>query len=296
MINKNWGSVLSDVLSRDSIMGNNKALALRFKISLMIVLIICFSLVLNIFLNFFNFDKSYSTLIRSRFMVSAKEMKNTVEYGLNLGLTLRQLKNLQDIMDNMIKEDPDITGLLIFDDTGKIIFNVQERKESKDRKLSTNKIAKEIGSMVPPDWLYAIGQGKRTEASFKGRVEHSFILPITNNFDIIVGGLVLSYSGVQIDRTILEVLFFLWKIFLGALVIFTLVTIFFINNIFSDIVRSLKSMSNLLSGLMDDPGKGSNEFNLEKVITQKSSSLEHEFVGFFQKVQKAMRELASGKK
>jgi len=65
--------------------------SLRIKISIMIVLLLAFALLLNVFLNFFNFEKTYTNMIVSRFLVVAKDLQNTAEYGLSLGLLLPEL-------------------------------------------------------------------------------------------------------------------------------------------------------------------------------------------------------------
>jgi hypothetical protein len=231
-------------------------LSLRLKISVMIIFILAFALLLNVFLNYFNFRKNYSNTADSRFFVMARDLRNTAEYGLGMGLLLPELKNIQEVIDEIVKEHEDIVSIAVFNDMGQVIFDTDPD---------------EIGKQVPPEW---VGKLKEIDEEAISKLTHKdrfvVFLPLMNTFNIKVGGLTLSFARSHIDRPVKSMFSYLFRYF-SILLVISAIVIFMGVSLFSrDIVRDFSKMQ---SSLEDFPGDKSGSLQGPEPATDLESEL-----------------------
>jgi hypothetical protein len=82
-----------------------------------------FAVALTASLNFYKFQSTLEELLRSRFAFLLRDMRNTLETGIDLGLPLRNLDNVQELIRIQAARDPDILSIEIFDAQGTVLFS-----------------------------------------------------------------------------------------------------------------------------------------------------------------------------
>lgn len=211
-----------------------KNLSLRLRISLMIIFILTFALLLNMFLSFSNFEKNYTNIIYSRFFVIAKDLQNTAEYGLNLGLSLPELVNIQEVINDVVREQRDIVFIRLFNDRGKVIFDTD--RGGKD------------GS-VPNEWTEKLA-GMDSESMSKSVYDDArvVLLPLMNTFNIKAGALALGFSKSHIAVPVKEMLIYLFRYFVMLSAIFAAITLAGVSLFSRNVVRDFSTMLSVLKG------------------------------------------------
>ena len=92
------------------------------QVTLAIALIVLVGLGLTTFLNYFKFERSFSLLIGSRFDAVLRDMKNTIETSLALGLPINALRNTQSLIERETQQDPLILSIEVFEANGNVVF------------------------------------------------------------------------------------------------------------------------------------------------------------------------------
>lgn len=82
-----------------------------------------FAVALTAGLNFYKFQSTLEELLRSRFAFLLRDMRNTLETGIDLGLPLRGLDNAQELIRDQAARDPDILSIEIFDAQGTVLYS-----------------------------------------------------------------------------------------------------------------------------------------------------------------------------
>ncbi len=222
--------------------------SLRARLLIMVVCILVFALLLNLFLNFSKYEKSYSQMVRSRFGVITADLKHTLEYQLNLGLNLEELKNTQAVIREIKRKQPDIISITIFDDRGTILYDTAETRVNKP---------------VPPQWAGALETG-RQKLKIEPAAPNTLIdvSPLNNPFNVREGVVVLSFSAQHISAPAGEMLLYLVRYFLFFLLIFALTGYFFISWLLRGVVAGVNHMGKLLAqeSQQDIPDDKSNIF------------------------------------
>ena len=250
---------------------------LSFKISIMIILILAFALLLNVFLNFFNFEKNYTNMIYSRFFVTAKDLQNTAEYGLSLGLLLPELKNIQEVINGIVNEQKDIVSIEVFNDRGQVIFATNP--EGKNRE-------------VPAKWVEKLKEmDKEAVSEFAHNDAFVIVLPLMNTFNIKVGALALGFSKSHIEIPVKRMFLYLFKYF--SIFLATLAVIIFMGvSAFSrDLARNFNRMQ---SFLRDFPGGRPGSFQESEPITDLQKELtvfQEKGLEVLEKIEDASKEL-----
>lgn len=140
--------------------------------------VVLFALVLNALLSYFNFEKTYSQLVTARYLVLAKDVRQSIEYGLNLGFSLAEMKNLRALVGEVASQNPAIRSVAVLDSRGEVLFSSQ-------------------GSQVGPHssvggWPAAV-EPKAQRIATMEEGANTVSVPITNPFGATVGRVVLSY-------------------------------------------------------------------------------------------------------
>jgi hypothetical protein len=133
------------------------------------------------------FEDGFVSLLRSRFGAVVFDLRESVEAGLDLGLGLDALRNVQDLLDREKSRDSNILSIEAFDQTGSVVF-------STDRTF--------IGDLIANRWMSA-WKGAGTELWFV-QEEDALVVggPLVNSFDAVVGGIALRYSRVFLDKVL----------------------------------------------------------------------------------------------
>ena len=247
-----------------------RGLSLRVKISIMIIMILAFALLLNVFLNFFNFEKNYSNIVYSRFFVIAKDLQNTAEYGLGLGLSLPELKNLQEVINGITSEHKDIVSITIFNDKGRVIFHTNPE---------------EVNKGVSSKWVDKLKEmDKEAISRFTHNDTFVIVLPLMNTFNIKVGALALSFSKSHIEIPVKRMLLYLFRWFSIFLIALAVITFMGISLFSRDIVRNFGRMrsflENFLQGRPDDFGS-----------SEPVTDLQEELIAFQEKSTEVLRKI-----
>lgn len=153
-------------------------LPLWLRLSVHISLIIALAIGLISFLNYYNFEKSFRELNVARVSVVARDLRQAIEVGLNIGLAPRD--NLELAREIAAAKDR-TTGLrfaAVIDEQGRRLL--------------------EIGSAsAEQDWgLRLDGQGWLGEDPDSYQIG----LPYRNSFGLISGAIILGYDKVEIVR------------------------------------------------------------------------------------------------
>lgn len=155
-----------------------------------IVLVLGFSLVLISLLNYFKYEKTFSALQRSKFEVIARDLKAAAETGMNIGLPLPALKNMQDLISRESHRDNQILNIEIFGTDGTVLYSTQPGR---------------AGATESPKLLDALrhASGKAWELNDKD----SFLVgvPINNNFGRLSGGLAIRYAKSYFETELLRI-------------------------------------------------------------------------------------------
>lgn len=216
--------------------------SLRWNLSWAIITIMASCLALISFLNYCNFEKDLHSFVRSRFLVVAQDLKASVEYGLNLGLGLKELKNVQQLIEESSQRDPDIGSLMVVDGSGTILFHSDQQQ---------------VGSTTPAAWLNnELLQRQGPALHRSSGPEQQTILPIVNHFNIMVGALVLSYPSKVIEEPKAEMRAFLLRRFLLIFAIFSLANLLLLYPLTSSLLAGVNELAEDLEKLNRDPEQG----------------------------------------
>ncbi len=156
--------------------GGNSPLWLRLGVH--ISLIIALAVGMISFLNYYNFEKSFRELNVSRVSVVARDLRQAIEVGLNIGLAPRD--NLEFAREIAAAKERTV-GLrfaAVIDEQGRRLL--------------------ELGSAdAEQDWgLRLDGQGWLGEDT----VSYQIGLPYRNSFGLISGAIILGYDKAEIER------------------------------------------------------------------------------------------------
>jgi sensor histidine kinase regulating citrate/malate metabolism len=209
--------------------------SLKFYLALSIIVIMAFTLVVVSFLNYYNFEKDLDGFVKSRFLVIAKDLKGTVEYGLNLGLGVPELRNVQHIVEQIKASDADISSVFILDMDGRILFH------SDPQRIGQTIVAKDVEELAKSD-----PQG----SLLKGDRDYMTTMPLLNNFDVREGILVVAYPSRLLEQPKQDMIQFLLQRFLIIGGIFAVLAFLVISFFAALFLRTLDHLSEALSKLL----------------------------------------------
>ncbi len=149
--------------------------SLNLKIVTPVILIAALAIGLSAFLNYGKFQRTFTDLESSRFAFALNNIRDTVESGLDLGLTLENLANAEGVIETEAAKDPQIALIVIFDDEGSVIHRAGNAEIKK----------------IPPTWTneMTLNLGKAWHVN----EPETLVLgvPLVNNFGQIAGGVAL---------------------------------------------------------------------------------------------------------
>lgn len=152
---------------------------LSLKIVLMLQLVFGMALLLTALLNYFKFEKTVTNVISSRFVVTVNGLQGDIENAMNLGLSLPELRDLQQLIEREEASDDQILAIEIADPAGTVLFSTDKNR---------------IDSRLPDDWIRTMSRSDTNiwQESF----EDNPVLGATlrNTFGQVAGGVMLRYA------------------------------------------------------------------------------------------------------
>jgi hypothetical protein len=171
--------------------------SLSRKVSTALFGILLSTMLMTALFGYYKFEDVLSSLVRSRYSFVVFTIKQKVEDSLNLGLALRQLRQVQEIIELEKARDEQIQGLQIYDGNREVLFDTDRGG---------------IGSRVPASWIEPLSG--TTTHPFALTDEDSLLvgLPLINTLGKVEGAVVLRYPaadlkhelGTQLGRLALE--------------------------------------------------------------------------------------------
>ena len=180
---------------------------LWLRLGLPISLIIALAVGFIGFLNNYNYRKTYQELNVARIMVVARDLRQAIESGLNVGLSPRSNTQLATAL-TIVKDRTDgVRFAVVIDEAAKTLVEVGE--------AGTNQ-----------DWLRRL-QRAGAAASWLSEDADTYQvgLPFRNSFGVIVGAVVLGYDKAAIDRATAAMEFTLFIDWIRAVALMTALTV-----------------------------------------------------------------------
>jgi len=119
--------VKDDSPALDATDAGHRSVGLVVKISLTIIFVITFSVVTTALLTFFNLSRSYSEINQSRYLVLANNLRNDLQFSINVGISLNELTNAQALVESTARRYEDVRLLRIVDVKQSILFDANEK-------------------------------------------------------------------------------------------------------------------------------------------------------------------------
>lgn len=161
----------------------------RMTIAVAMLVVLLAALTTTTVLGYLIYERTLSGLVTSRFEFIAKEFKSKLEAGIDLGLPLGQLENIDEFLHQEMMKDDSLVAISIVNTSGRILFDTR---------------AKHVGKPTPNAWVQTLLQGKlTTDQVYFG--ESAIGLPLFTSFGKAVGVLLVSYSGAFYDDKRLRV-------------------------------------------------------------------------------------------
>ncbi|MEZ5584347.1 MAG: hypothetical protein R3F37_17775 [Candidatus Competibacteraceae bacterium] len=236
---------------------------MNFRIAATIIGAVAFALALTVMLNYVKFERTFSRLLESRFAFVVLDLRTVIQTGLDLGLELSAMSNVQTILARVAERDDQILAIAVFDDRGHLTFNHGD--------LSLP------GTTLPTDWLADTKQHETLD-NYVGNPELGIVgMALVNNFGHRVGSVVLRYDdsfyGLALRHTLLELI----HTAVAILLITALVAVTWVWLLFHGINRSLARVQAAIGQLLNNGGyadfQPTGNFELEQcyVDTEKKS-------------------------
>ncbi|STQ90340.1 hypothetical protein [Iodobacter fluviatilis] len=201
-----------------------------WRVSLLLVLVIAFVLAIISFLNYSNYRKTYLDLSLSRHLVLAKELRQIIEAGLNIGIKPSENLNLLPTINELMRSHAGIHYIFIIDENGNvtgeggdpavnIIFYKNKIKETQERKYWQEMTSDTI----------QIG------------------IVFLNNFNIKTGAVIIGYDRLAIENATHQMRN---KLVLDMLLTFVLLAVLIFGGVFA-LTRKFANELAQVSGVID---------------------------------------------
>ncbi|MBC7906326.1 MAG: cache domain-containing protein [Rhodospirillaceae bacterium] len=164
--------------------------SLARKVSVALFAILLATMLTTAVFGYYKFEDVLSSLVRSRYSFVVFTIKQKVEDSLNLGFSLRQIRQVQDVIELEKARDDQIHGIDVYDHNGEVLFDT-------DRGV--------MGSRVPARWLEPLASPSGTAGAtqpFSFIDEDAMVvgLPLVNSLGKVEGAVVLRYPEAYLER------------------------------------------------------------------------------------------------
>lgn len=241
--------------------------SLARKVSLALVSILLSTLLVTAFFAYYKFESVYSAQVQSRYSFVVFTIKKRVEDSLNLGFALRQLRQVQEIIEREKSRDAQILAVEVYDYRGEVLFDT-------DRGA--------IGTKVSEPLVEAIRSGM--QQSFSVIDEDNLIvgLPLVNNLGKVDGGVVLRYPIAYVEKGVSGLLTQLLKSIALALLAASAVAVAGLYILFGSVGRKLGGMEAAMGQVLSvggqavpDAGGDSFEERFAEFVSKTRETIDH---------------------
>ena len=208
------------------------------KAAAVVTLIVGLALALIGMLNFFRFEQTLRATTEARLGFVAKDLKANIQTGLDLGLDLSSMSNVQNIIDREAATDPGILGIDVFDDHAQVLF-------------STAAGATEV--QIPAAWRAAIGSDADAVWQASDRAQMVVGTGLTSNFGADVGGVALRYSRASFEEQLQRMLDLLIRLGIATWVITALLSLMVCWLVFGATARRLARVRSAVENALTHP-------------------------------------------
>jgi hypothetical protein len=193
-----------------------------------LIFVFASTLLLISFLNYSNYRKTYLNLNQTRYLVSIKELRQTIEYGINIGLPPSSNVYLQPALNDLLNRQSGIQYIAVIDDSDKVLgAGALPKKGPADWRSQMETTASDTYWQGATDTTYQIG------------------MPFTNNFNSKAGAVIIGYDRIAIEASIekmLKTLAFEFVVNLVILIGLTLFAVYVLTRKFSATVTRIASL------------------------------------------------------
>jgi hypothetical protein len=215
---------------------------MSFKITATITLLIAFVLSLAVLMNYAKFERTFNGLTESRLAFLVQDLRDTLEFGLDLGLDPAAMANTAAILTREAAQDSHILSISVFNEQGDILHQYQSEL------LSHYPVAP-----LAPTWLETVLQTTSKTPQHASDLETLMVgLPLINNFGRTVGGLVLRYDRSFYTQELQQTLFDLIRAALLILAAASLIALLGVWLLFRDTRRELRQISVALKDFLEN--------------------------------------------
>jgi len=158
------------------------------RLSLALALVLAFAFGLIGFLAYEKHRKAFAGLVQARIGAVALDLGARVDSGINIGLPLSAMSNLQEVFQREARGDPDILSIDAFDAQGRILYSSDPGR---------------VGAAAPPGWARAAAASRQ----WRLEGEEDFVAGVSarNAFDSLEGALALRYAKRSFDADLAAV-------------------------------------------------------------------------------------------
>lgn len=247
------------------------AWSLARKVSVALVGILLSTMLTTGLFAYSKFEDVLSSQISSRYGFVIFTIKQKIEERLALGLPLRQLRQVQELMEVEKARDDQILGIRIYAPHREVLFDTERGA---------------IGSLVPAAWtetLSANGSGQ----TFGLRDEDSVLvgLPLINTLGQVEGAVVLRYPAGYLEHALGALLHRLAVEVLAVLAVFALIAVAAASWLLGGVRRRLSAMEGALATTLAEGGGAA-------APATDAADLESRFAEFCGKAREAMDQMA----
>lgn len=156
---------------------------LWLRVGMLLMSVFALVLALVSFLNYSNYRKTYSQLELDRYLILAKDVRQTVVSGLDIGLLPSENSRLRPMIDEIEKREAGIRYFAVMEDSGQVVGDGEFPQQA-----ASTWSAKRDSTDANRYW----------QASGDQTIEVG--LPYVNNFNVKAGAVVVGYDRSAIDR------------------------------------------------------------------------------------------------
>ncbi|HCB13958.1 MAG TPA: hypothetical protein DEP36_10385 [Gammaproteobacteria bacterium] len=212
------------------------------KITATITVLIAFVLGLAVLMNYAKFERTFNGLMQSRLAFLVQDLRDTLEFGLDLGLDPAAMANTAAILTREAAHDPHILSISVFNEQGHILYQYQSKL------LDPHPV-----TPLTPAWLETVLQTASKTPQHISDPETLMVgIPLINNFGRTVGGLILRYDRSFHDQELQQTLFNLIRAALLILIAASLVALLSVWLLFRSTRRELRQVRIALEDFLEN--------------------------------------------
>jgi hypothetical protein len=215
----------------------NRSAPLWLRLGLPTSLIIALAIGVISFLNYYNYGKTYHQLSVARLMVVARDLREAIESGLNVGLAPRSNTQLATSLAVAKDHIEGVRFAVVIDEAAKRLVGVGDAAANQDWLRRLQRLGEELFWLGEDDDTYQVG------------------LPYRNSFGVSVGAVVLGYDKAAVDRATAAMALTLFVDWVGAVLLLTTFTVLGIWRLTRELESELTQAEDALAhALSDGPG------------------------------------------